>query len=77
MQLTETVKLYMTKEQRCLVVTTMNAYISTVNSLVSAAVNGASISKYTTADVDASQRYSVKGGFKPLLQNSCEMIFLR
>ena len=54
MQLTETVKLYMTKEQRCLVVTTMNAYISTVNSLVSAAVNGASISKYTTADVDAS-----------------------
>ena len=31
----------------------MNGYISTVNSLVSVATNGTSISKYTTADVDA------------------------
>jgi len=53
MQLSETVKLYMTKEQRSLVVMAMNEYISTVNSLVSVAVNGTSISKYTTADVSA------------------------
>ena len=53
MQLSETVKLYMTKEQTNLIVMTMGEYISTVNSLVSAAVNGTSISKYTTADVSA------------------------
>lgn len=54
MQLSETVKLYMTKAQKALVVTTMNEYIDTVNSLVSIAINGTSISKYTTADVSAS-----------------------
>lgn len=54
MQLSETIKLYMTKEQKSLVVMTMNEYINTVNSLVSAASNGTSISKYTTADVKAS-----------------------
>lgn len=53
MQLSETVKLYMTKEQKALVVMAMSEYISTVNSLVSVAVNGTSISKYTTADVNA------------------------
>lgn len=53
MQLSETVKLYMTSEQKALVVMAMNEYISTVNSLVSIAVNGISISKYTTADVDS------------------------
>ena len=54
MQLSETIKLYMTKEQKSLVAMTMNEYINTVNSLVSAATNGTSISKYTTADVKAS-----------------------
>ena len=54
MQLSETLKLYMTKEQKSLVVMTMNEYINTVNSLVSAASNGTSISKYTTADVKTS-----------------------
>lgn len=54
MQLSETIKLYMTKEQKSLVVMTMNEYINTVNSLVSATSNGTSISKYTTADVKAS-----------------------
>ena len=54
MQLSETIKLYMTKEQKSLVVMTMNEYINTVNSLVSAASNGTPISKYTTADVKAS-----------------------
>lgn len=51
MQLSETVKLNMTNEQKVLVVMTMNEYISTVNSLVSVAISGISISKYTTADV--------------------------
>ena len=53
MQLSETVKLYMTREQKSLVVMTMNEYINTVNSLVSVATNGTSISKYTTADVNS------------------------
>ena len=53
MQLSETVKLYMTKEQKALLVTTMAEYIRTVNNLVFVAVSGTSISKYTTADVDA------------------------
>lgn len=53
MQLSETIKLYMTKEQKALVIETMNQYINTVNSLVSVATNGTSISKYTTADVNA------------------------
>lgn len=54
MQLSETVKLYMTKEQKTLVIMTMTEYINTVNSLVSVAINGTSISKYTTADVNVS-----------------------
>ena len=54
MQLSETVKLYMTNEQKPLVVMTMTEYINTVNSLVSVAANGISIGKYTTADVNAS-----------------------
>ena len=51
MQLSETVKLYMTKDQKKLIVMTMDEYINAVNSLVSDATNGISISKYTTADV--------------------------
>lgn len=54
MRLSETVKLYMTREQKSLVVMAMNKYISTVNSLISVATSGTSISKYTTADVNAS-----------------------
>ena len=53
MQLSETVKLYMTREQKSLIQTTMTEYINTVNSLVSDATSGISISKYTTADVGA------------------------
>lgn len=51
MQLSETVKLYITREQKSLITATMTEYINTVNSLVSDATNGISISKYTTADV--------------------------
>lgn len=53
MQLSETVKLYMTREQKSLITATMTEYISTVNSLVSDAISGISIAKYTTADVKA------------------------
>ena len=53
MQLSETVKLYMTREQKSLITATMTEYIDTVNSLVSDAMNGVSISKYTTADIKA------------------------
>ena len=54
MQLSETVKLYITREQKSLITATMTEYINTVNSLVSDATNGISISKYTTTDVTAS-----------------------
>ena len=53
MQLSETVKFYMTREQESLIAATMTEYINTVNSLVSDATNGISISRYTTADVKA------------------------
>lgn len=53
MQLSETVKLYMTREQKSLITATMTEYINTVNSLVSDTINGISISKYTTANVTA------------------------
>lgn len=53
MQLSETVKLYPTKYQSGLIQAAMSEYISTVNSLVSDAVSGKSISKITTADVAA------------------------
>ena len=53
MQLSETVKLYMTKDQKPMVTETMQEYIDTVNGLVSLSVSGVSITKYTTADVSA------------------------
>ena len=53
MQLSETVKLYPTEYQSELIKATMSEYISTVNRLVSDAVSGKSISKVTTADVNA------------------------
>lgn len=60
MQLSETVKLYMTSEQRKLISETMNVYIDTVNSLVSAAVNGVSINRYTSSDIDAALPAALK-----------------
>ncbi len=54
MQLSETVKLYPTKYQKELILMTMNEYINTVNSIVSVAIRGTSISKYTTADIRCS-----------------------
>ena len=53
MQLSETVKLYMSKTEYMLVKDTMETYISTVNRIVSDAVNGTSIAKLTTKDVNA------------------------
>ena len=53
MQLSETVKLYPTKYQKALIAQAMAEYINTVNSLISDAVSGRSISKITTAGVSA------------------------
>lgn len=53
MHLSETVKLYPTKYQSELINATMSEYISTVNSLVSDATSGKSISKITTADINS------------------------
>lgn len=63
MQLSETVKLYMTKKQKSLVVMTMKEYIHTVNSLVFIAINGTSIRKYMTADINS--------GLPSALANQC------
>ena len=53
MQLSETIKLYPTKQQKEFILKTMAEYIAIVNGLVSVAVSGTSIAKYTTADVPA------------------------
>ena len=53
MKLSETLKLYLTKEQKNLIDMTMQEYINTVNSLVSDSLNGLCINKYTSADVNA------------------------
>ena len=53
MQLSETVKIYPTEYQKTLIIQAMTEYIDTVNSLVSDAVSGHSITKTTTADVNA------------------------
>lgn len=53
MQLSETVKLYMSKTEYVLIKDTMDTYIATVNNIVSGAVNGMSIAKLTTKSVNA------------------------
>ena len=53
MQLSETVRLYPTEYEESLILNTMHEYIDTVNGLVSAASAGTSLSKLTTAGVDA------------------------
>lgn len=60
MQLSETVKLYLTKYQFGLVTDTMDIYIAIVNSLVSDAVSGTSIVKYTSKNVDAALPSAMK-----------------
>ena len=60
MQLSETVKLFPTSYQKALIATTMAEYISTVNGLVSYAVNGHSIAKTTSADVSANLPSALK-----------------
>ena len=59
MQLSETVKLYMTLTEYELINNTMNTYINTVNSIVSVAIN-TSIAKLTTKDVDANLPSALK-----------------
>ncbi len=53
MQLSETVRLYLTKKQYMLVSDMMTTYIATVNRLVADAVDGRAIAKLTSKDVDA------------------------
>jgi len=53
MQLSETIKLYPTKEQQKILSATMETYIATVNGLVSDATKGISIVKLTSKDVAA------------------------
>lgn len=60
MQLSETVKLYMTKEQQAIVTAMMAEYISVVNRLVSDAINGTFIAKYTSKDVQANLPSALK-----------------
>ena len=51
MQITKTVKLYLTDEQRAIIVSMMNEYISVLNRLVALHISGTSIAKYTTKTV--------------------------
>ena len=60
MQLTETVKLYLTTEQKSLIVNSMNEYIKTVNIIVADGVLGKEISKYTTATFNAALPSAIK-----------------
>lgn len=60
MQLSETIKLYSTKEQETLIQAIMLEYISTVNSLVSDATNGTNINKYTSRNVEANLPSALK-----------------
>lgn len=60
MKLTETVKLYLTKEQKSLIADSMKEYIKTVNSIVTDGVLGKKISKYTTASFEASLPSALK-----------------
>ena len=61
MQLSETIKLYLSKTEYQLVKDTMNTYIAAVNSIVSDAVSsGISISKLTTKDVNANLPSALK-----------------
>lgn len=60
MQRSETIKLYPTKEELNILTMTMEIYISTVNRLVSDAVSGTSIAKYTSADVSVNLPSALK-----------------
>ena len=60
MQLSETIKLYPTKEQEALIQADTLEYISTVNSLVSNATNGTNINKYTSSNVNANLPSALK-----------------
>ena len=60
MQLSETVRLYMPKTEYMLVKDTMDTYISTVNRIVSNAMNGTDIAKLSTRDVSANLPSAIK-----------------
>lgn len=60
MQLSETIKLYPTKNQVDILYISMATYIETVNHLVSNAVKGVSVVKYTSKDIDVSLPSAIK-----------------
>ena len=53
MQLNETIKLYLTREQKAIIEKTMWEYIDWVNGLIYFQMNGNSIKKYSSKDVEA------------------------
>lgn len=53
MQLSETVKLVLTKPEKDILYDTLHAYVNAVNSLVTLATEGISIQKYSSKDVKA------------------------
>ena len=53
MQLSQTIKLYPTKQQIVLINATMHTYVATVNSLVNTATRGTSIAEFTSKNVSA------------------------
>lgn len=61
MQLSKTVKLYPTQEQKALVVGMMNEFIRVANGLVSLHLSGTSIERYTTKMVDSNLPSNIKG----------------
>ncbi|MGF7011981.1 putative transposase [Lachnospiraceae bacterium PF1-22] len=53
MQLTETIKLYLTNEQKTLIRQAMDEYIQAVNDIVAVGISGTSIKKFSSKDVKA------------------------
>ena len=60
MQLSKTIKLILTREQRTMLLSVMAEYIRTVNSLVEVSHSGTSIQKYTSANVSANLPSAMK-----------------
>lgn len=60
MQITKTVRLYLTAEQRVIVVGMMNEFIRKANDLVKLHLSGASIERYTTKMLDANLPSNIK-----------------
>ncbi len=60
MQLSETIKLYLTKTERFLMTQTMDEYVKTVNGLVAQANDGIDMSRFTSKTIKANLQSSIK-----------------